>query len=271
MPDSPEDSSSQPGRIVCPECGSEQEIPARRAKRCIICGKTLTAGSAAGPPVDAGSPRPTSLVEAAAELTKQEPKRGPIREILELLAIDKRVTSVLAFIPLWGVWRISRSDQHTLQERSLLAVASLGATAIFALAMWAAVPSEAERAMEVRKRVDAQVQVLAELIREYQRDHGSLPDESVWQRSADGADLRFYDPWGRIYRYKNGADGFTISTWGRDGTIGGEHEDADLSTDFAAPAIPPTPSPLPQPTRTPTTTELSTPSSVPSAAEPSFP
>jgi hypothetical protein len=270
--DSPEETAAQPGRIVCPACGSEQEIPTRRAKRCIICGKPLSEVHAAvpAPPPESTAARPTNLVEAAAELTKQEPRRGPIREILELLAIDKRVTSVLAFLPLWGIWRISRSDQHTTNEKILLSVASLGVTAIFTLAIWTAVPSEAERAREVHKKIDAQILGLADLVREYQRDHGELPDESVWQRSANGADLRFYDPWGRVYHYRRGADGFTIGTWGRDGTIGGEWEDADVSADFSAPPIAPTPAPTRRPTPAPTPEPTVQPSGPP-AAEPSSP
>lgn len=203
-------------------------MPGGLVKHCVICGKPLFAPAKT---IALRREDESALTEAAAALAKQAPKTGPPAELDDLLTVDKRLTSLLAFVPLWGPWQLSRSSQHTPQEKLLLATASLGVTAILALATWALLPGAAEHVRETRGRIDSQIRVLDGLIQEYYREHGALPDDSVWQRSASG-DLRFYDPWGRIYRYSPGAEQFAIGTYGREGVPGGKGDDADVSAEF---------------------------------------
>jgi general secretion pathway protein G len=198
----------------------------------VICGKSLFA---VGERIAPRREEETGLAEAAAALGRYEPDPGPLAEVHDLLSVDKRLTSLLAFVPLWGLWRLSRSSQHAPQEKLLLVIASLGVTAILILGAWAVLPGVAEHARETRDRIGSQIQALAGLVREYYREHAILPDDSVWHRSAANGDLRFYDPWGRIYRYEWGPGEFTIGTYGRDGAPGGEGEDTDLFSEFPMP------------------------------------
>ncbi|WP_417484406.1 type II secretion system major pseudopilin GspG [Maricaulis salignorans] len=58
------------------------------------------------------------------------------------------------------------------------------------------------------------------------------PEESVmWRGPYFGNRSGFNDPWGRPYLYLRvePGDRFTLSTLGRDGEVGGEGEDGDLS------------------------------------------
>ncbi|WP_417488551.1 type II secretion system major pseudopilin GspG [Maricaulis sp.] len=58
------------------------------------------------------------------------------------------------------------------------------------------------------------------------------PEESVtWRGPYFGNASGFNDPWGRPYIYLRvePGDRFTLSTLGRDGEVGGEGEDGDLS------------------------------------------
>lgn len=256
MTEPPQDAAAPSGRVVCPSCGSEQDAPGGQAPQpCAICGKPLLEAAPAPPPARSESgaalAQPESGLAAAAEVfSKQQPRSGPHPEVDALLSVDKRLTSILALVPLWGLWRLSQSDQHTSQEKSLLGAASLGLAILLALGVWAIVPSAEERADAVRAQVRQRIQVLAGLVEEYRKEHGALPDQAAWRHSAAGGDLRFYDPWGQIYGYAPSRNGFTISTYGRDGVPGGRREDTDVSVEFAdapppAAAVPRTPETTP--------------------------
>ncbi len=187
-------------------------------------------------------PAPESWLAAAAEVfSKQPPRAGRIRRSTPCVFGRQRLTSILSLIPLWGLWRLSRSDQHTPQEMSLLGAASIGLTILLLLGIWTLVPNADERAQAAHEGVRRQIQVLAGLVEDYRKEHGRLPDDSAWQRSAAGADLRFYDPWGKLYRYAPDGEGFTITTHGRDGVPGGRREDEDVSMEYTAPSLPATP------------------------------
>ena len=232
MVDATEDSSSPPDRVICPSCGGEQERPSSpHLQRCVICGESLLAAPAERPP----SKRNNALTEVAEALSRQTPPSGPAPEVSALLNAEKRLTSMLAFIPVWGLLRLSRSEQHTRAERSLLALASLGVTMLLGLGILMIMPTAKERADETRARIRQQIDVLGRLVEEYGREHGALPDEPAWQRSAASADLRFYDPWGRAYHYTPSGDGFVIASYGRDDAPGGDGEDGDVSVDFPPP------------------------------------
>ena len=240
-------------RVVCAECGSEQEGPTTRQSRCVICSKPLHRGAVAqayerasanaaalalvpARPAANGSRRREASVLAAANLPETAPDTGPLPEVTALLAAEKRLTSLLAFIPIWGVWRLSGSEQHESREKTGLGIASVLLTITLALGIAQLLPGPAQRAAAMLMRINGQINALGVLGLEYHREHGSLPDESAWKRSAESGDLRFYDPWGRIYRYETAQGGFAVVTYGQDGVPGGDHADADVRTEFPVPA-----------------------------------
>ena len=79
-----------------------------------------------------------------------------------------------------------------------------------------------------------ELNALAALADQYRLEHGDFPDVATWRRLADRKDPRFYDPWGRAYRYERTVDGVAIRTLGRDGVDGGMGMDADLSAHFSS-------------------------------------
>lgn len=172
-----------------------------------------------------------SLTAHAAAL----PAEAPItrtQEIEEIAAGEKRARSLAALIPVFGLWRVWRSSLHSQGEKIVLGLVSLLVTAAAAYGLWTAIPGAEERSAEVRQKVEQQIQVLGQLVGGYRADQGSWPDSEAWRRSAEMADPRFYDPWGRIYEYALEGGKFTIGTYGRDGRPGGGREDADVFVTF---------------------------------------
>jgi Type II secretion system (T2SS), protein G len=88
----------------------------------------------------------------------------------------------------------------------------------------------------LRTRLESELNALGALAEQYRLEHGDFPDVAAWRRLADREDPRFYDPWGRAYRYERTADGVTIRTLGRDGVDSGMGMDADLSAHFSSTA-----------------------------------
>lgn len=228
-------------RIVCPSCGTEQEMPGGRRARCVICAKPLAATeapgalepSAAHEPPAAQDPRERAPSPTMA-LPATEPKARPLEDVTAVLASHKRVTSWLALVPVWGPWKLSASSDHTPHEKMRLYLASAALTGALLAGVWMALPGAHERAAEQRRRVEDEVRLLRGLVEEYRRQRGTLPDANAWRRSAQSGDLRFYDPWGRLYRYDSDGAGYSISTFGRDGVEGGSGEDADVVRRFDA-------------------------------------
>lgn len=217
------------GRVACPSCGGEQErLRAEDSQRCVICGETFQRFLVERSPVQ----RKNALADAAEPLFRQAPSTGPGPEIRSVLAADKRLISMLAFVPVWGLRQLSHSADHTRREKYRLAAASVGVTMLLGIGVWMITPNADQRADRAHAAARKRIEMLAGLVQEYRREHGALPDEAAWRRSAANADLRFYDRWGRVYRYEVRDEGFVIASFGRDGTPGGKGEDADLSIEF---------------------------------------
>ncbi|HLE57242.1 MAG TPA: type II secretion system protein GspG [Rhodothermia bacterium] len=105
----------------------------------------------------------------------------------------------------------------------------VGLTLLAAIVIFSFLPSGSPRRAEIARRIDSEIETLKSLAVEYLAEQGSYPDSATWRRWADRADSRFYDPWGRLYHYESADDGsLTISSLGRDGTAGGQEEDADV-------------------------------------------
>ena len=228
MPNRASEDSAPPPllRIICPACGTEQELPSEDAGKCVICSKPL------GAPAPAVPEQERALMQAAAAFPKQEPRPGPPTEVDEVLRTNRRLTAMLAFVPLWGLYRLAHSQEHGAQDKFALGFASALTTLLLAVGIWTLLPGAAERAAEKHTRVNEQIQILHSLAEDYRHQHGAPPDESAWQGSASAGDLRFYDPWGHLYRYEKRGEGYAIGTYGRDGVPGGAGEDADVIIEF---------------------------------------
>ncbi|MGH7822144.1 MAG: type II secretion system protein GspG, partial [Candidatus Binatia bacterium] len=240
-----------PSRIRCPACGTEQET-AETTGACSVCGRALGDGGEAapapavegeGPSGDAGRADVYdlevrgSLAEHASALPAEAP--GLRLEDLDAIAAGaKRRSSLLALVPVAGLWTIYRSTVHAPREKIVLAAASVVLTAALVLGVRATLPTAEEEHARMHARVRESIGRLRELVEEHRASRGGYPDAETWAASAALADLRFYDPWGRIYLYERpeGADSYRIGTLGRDGSRGGSGEDADVFVSFAPPA-----------------------------------
>jgi general secretion pathway protein G len=97
-----------------------------------------------------------------------------------------------------------------------------------------------------RARLD--LQNIAAAARLYEREKGQLPPAAQGLESlVDAQQLESIprDPWGRDYLLRDANPGWEIATLGRDGVVGGDGQDADLSvmvrTAPPAPTVPPSP------------------------------
>lgn len=242
MPEAEEPRVAHGERIRCAACGTEQEVAqANETGRCVICSNPLfaTTGVAQAKEeakvFDLGPKEKSSgLAAATAALLRHDPGHEAVAALNELLAADKRLTSWLALVPLWGAWHVQRSAAHTAEEKLRLAALSIFFGLVLLGGLWSLLPSDQAKLDATRARVDAQIGTLAALVQDYARQHRELPDDTVWQRSAASGDLRFYDPWGHLYRYQREEDGFELGTYGRDGVEGGRNEDADVFRHFSA-------------------------------------
>ncbi len=160
--------------------------------------------------------------------------RGPVPEIGgEIHAAGKTLISLVALIPIVGPYLIHRSVVHTAAEKRRLAWMSVALTIFAATWLIAQLPRPAEFDPRLRTRLDSEMNALGVLAEQYRQEHGDFPDVATWRRLADSGDPRFYDPWGKAYRYERTVDGVTIRTLGRDGVDGGMGMDADLSAHFS--------------------------------------
>jgi hypothetical protein len=236
-------------RVRCPSCGTEQEL-AEGAESCGLCGQSLDPASPSAPrsartgrfedPGERSAGTDVFEVEGGGSLTEHAatlPEEAPAARFEEIEAIEvgaKSSISLLALVPVWGLWRIWRSTVHTPREKALLAFTSILVTAAMVIAVRASLPSPQERLSETHLRVRDDVATLRQMVEQRRAAQGSYPDAEEWAASARNADLRFYDPWGRVYRYeREGDQGFRIGTYGRDGAAGGSAEDGDVFESFA--------------------------------------
>jgi hypothetical protein len=175
------------------------------------------------------------------ELIAAGPSSSKARTMMsDVLVADKRLSSILAFIPLVGPWRIQRSGSHSRAEKFWLTWLSIGLTALGVWAIAERMPTAETELQAFRLRIAADAKNLAGFADRHRAERGTYPDQSAWQHFADRADPIFFDPWGRRYRYDSSAGAVTISTLGRDGAAGGDGEDADITERFhPASSLPP--------------------------------
>jgi len=152
--------------------------------------------------------------------------------VSDLRIADKRLSSLLAFIPFVGPWRIQRSESHSRAEKFWLTWLSIGLTALGVWAIVDRLPTPEIELGVLRTRIASEEKNLGDFSDQYRARHGTYPDQAAWQHNADRADPIFFDPWGRRYRYDSTAGEVTISTLGRDGIAGGSGDDADVTERF---------------------------------------
>ncbi len=180
-----------------------------------------------------GSNRAPRARAALAELVAR--RHGPETPIHgEVLSAGKTLISLVVLIPLVGSYLIHRSLVHTEAEKYKLARMSMALAGCVAFWLIMQFPTQAKFDARLRTRIESELNALGDLAEEYRLEHGDFPDVAIWRRLAAREDPRFYDPWGRAYRYDRTIDGVTIRTLGRDGVDGGIGMDADLSAHFSS-------------------------------------
>lgn len=182
-------------------------------------------------------PPMTRSRDALAALIANGPSSEAPRMVGELLAADKRLSSYFALVPFVGPLLIHRSETHTAKEKFWLTWISIGLTSLALLGLVSTLPTPEDRLASLHHRIDREMKVLGDFADRYHTEHATYPDKAMWRHFAERADPRFYDPWGRPYRYEPSADDVTIATLGRDGLDGGSDEDADFSAHFQPPAL----------------------------------
>lgn len=234
-------------RVRCENCGTEQDVvSATRATFCVICGDALTVppellgGKPAGTPPEPAQPLPRldeeegafdTLSRHAADLPKEAPPTRN-RDLEEITRQEKRTTTLLALIPGYGLWRLTRSTAHTPGEKLLVGFASLLVTVVALVLLRESLPTPRDEASRIHRQARERIEALHALVEDYRANQGESPDAQAWQASAETADLRFYDPWGRVFLYERLAGGYRIGTYGSDGQEGGRGESADLFVEF---------------------------------------
>ena len=221
-------------RLQCVACGTDQEVSASETAVCEICGAPFSGDAEAPIDLDAVAASASDRSEVRRELRTFEqmraaPPGGEAQEISELLAATKRADFLLSLVPLWGPWRLWRSETYGRGERIRWTAASLVVTLALAVGLVALLPSADDRAKIARVRVEADFDELAALVERYSGDTGSYPTADVWSQTVERGDPRFLDPWNRNYRYRLDPDQFVLDTYGRDGQPGGSADDADLT------------------------------------------
>lgn len=228
-------------RTRCPACGTEQEAANGAAEACcLICGRSLYGDAGRGTRTPEALAVPASGASEVFDLPEKAPEEpdadipeeAPVsrtEEVEQLLALERRTTSLLALIPLWGTWRIWTSESHGLFERIVLAGASILLTAAITVAVYEALPDAEDLAAAAADRTETDLERLEELLRQYRREYGRWPGPTTWSESIRPGDPRFHDPWGRPYLYERTPEGSpVVGTLGQDGLRGGNGVDRDV-------------------------------------------
>ena len=160
-------------RLRCSACGTEQEASASETAVCEICGAPLS-GDVADAPIDldAEAASASDRNEVRRQLRTFEqmraaPPGGAAHEIGVVLAATKRADFFLSLVPLWGPWRLWRSETNGRGEKIRWTAASLGVTLAMAVGIVALLPTAQERANLARVRVDADFDEIAALVERY--------------------------------------------------------------------------------------------------------
>jgi len=149
--------------------------------------------------------------------------------------LDIRLSRIAASIPFLGPWLIPWRGEMTAIERKRIRTISLTATGLGIVAMAALVFDASSRSLPREKRALSEIQDLGDIVQEFRIRNGVYPDWTMWQRTLEQGDPRYYDPWRRAYLYKFHKHSVSIGTLGRDGTEGGAGEDADIWQAFRPP------------------------------------
>jgi hypothetical protein len=244
-------STSLSPQITCLSCGiTLGRLSSGAEGRCVACSAlVLTESARVTPPHGNGNgighaqetshPKLPTLPpmhrsrEALANLIAKGPSTEAPAMVGELLKADKRISSFVALVPFVGPWLIQRSEAHTPKEKFWLTWISISLTSLALFGLVSTLPTPEDRLANLHQRIDRETKALGDFANRYHRDHGAYADKATWKRFAERADRRFFDPWGRPYRYEPSSDDFTIGTFGRDGLEGGNDEDADFSANFS--------------------------------------
>ena len=178
------------------------------------------------------SPRAAITRQALAELIAAGPSTETPRMVGELLAADKRISSFIAFVPVLGPWLIQRSAAHSPTQKFWLTWLSLTFSVLIALGIVSRLPTPETEVAKLHSRIESEIKALGDFANHHRATYRSYPDKATWKRYVERNDPRFFDPWARPYVYEPSASGITISTLGRDGSVGGTEEDADETARF---------------------------------------
>lgn len=229
-------------RFQCPSCATWQEsAELAEGLRCILCDAALDGDTTPAPPRAVFGLTPDENVDVfdlgagegrfLDELSEKAHGTRPA-EVDEILDDERRWVALSSLIPVWGIWRVSRSEHHSASQRLALVCIAVLATLLVPALVWWAQPSRAERTAAVRDEVAAGLASLRDLIEQYRRQYGRYPDAEAWARSAGPNDRRFVDPWGSLYVYEADETGFRVGTYGSDGAPGGAGAAADVFARF---------------------------------------
>jgi hypothetical protein len=247
-PAEPSDSPSLSTQATCLSCGvGLGRFSSGIEGRCITCSAlVLTEGNGVSPSNGNGDgigqerqlrlptlPRVRRSREALAKLIANGPSTEAPAMVGELLQADKRISSFMALVPFVGPWLIQRSEAHSPKEKFWLTWISISLTSLALFGLVSTLPTPEDRLANLDQRIDREMNVLRDFANRYYTDRGTYPDKATWKRFADRGDPRFFDPWGRRYRYEPSTNDVTIGTLGRDGLEGGSDEDADSSAHFS--------------------------------------
>jgi len=238
-------------RATCLSCGVELgRFPSGVTGLCLACAARVLTQDAPATPVNGHPqkmprqeaprfreltlPRTNRSRQALAELLARGPSTEASAMVRELLATDKRISSFVAFVPFVGPWLMQRSETHTAKEKFVLTWMSISVTALALFGLLSTLPTPADELANLHRRIDTEMKTLGDFAHQYRAENGAYPDKQTWKRFADRGDPRFFDPWGRPYRYESSRDDVTVGTLGRDGLDGGSAEAADFSAHYPA-------------------------------------
>ena len=177
------------------------------------------------------------LNEALARVVATGEPAEAADKVAELLRAERRATSLIAFVPVIGPWRLLQSTAHGPQQKHLLISLSAALTGALVAIFVALVPVTSEVAT-LRERVQSDARVLDGIVEDFRSRNGRSPDQEEFRESAAEAHLSIFDPWGRPYFYQPSPMTVTFGSLGKDGTPGGVDEDADVAATLPY-AIPP--------------------------------
>jgi hypothetical protein len=177
------------------------------------------------------------LSEALARVVATGTPAEAMGKVAELLEAEKRATSLVAFVPVIGPWRLLQSTAHSAREQRLLISLSAALTGALAAALVMLVPVTSEVAT-LHERVQSDARMLDGVVEGFRSQHGRSPSQEEFRESVGEAHLSIFDPWGRPYFYQPAPVTVTFGSLGKDGAPGGVEQDADDAATFPYAAPP---------------------------------